>query len=290
MAALTRSQTASRTECSPIVLTKPWHPSAPQQIRRLIRRVAHNLIVFRGKEPVCCYINCLDLEKNEQCFGVPDHITTDRGPAFLSELWSALARLLGTTHHTTTAYNPAANGLVERFHKSLKPSLMASCTAEDWKYQLPWVLLGLRTAPSAPSAAEKTYGESLVVPGKLVTEDRHNPSVQRLCDMVSKSYRDPFRVLERNNKAFLLALSGRNDWVLIDWIKPALLEEDSDVTAAHPLPGHPSPQPGPRKQRAHGRPKKWPPSPAVRQPHAQSAPPLSSRSRGTLQRPSRYAD
>ncbi|XP_066965454.1 igE-binding protein-like [Macrobrachium rosenbergii] len=80
-------------------------------------------------------------------FGVPDHITTDRGPAFLSELWSALARLPGTTHHTTTAYYPAANGLVERFHRSLKASLMARCTAEDWKYQLPWVLLGLRTAP-----------------------------------------------------------------------------------------------------------------------------------------------
>ncbi|XP_066982761.1 uncharacterized protein [Macrobrachium rosenbergii] len=82
-------------------------------------------------------------------FGVLDHITTDRGPAFLSELWTALALLLGTSHHSTTAYNPAANGLVESFHRSLKASLMARCTAEDWKNQLPWVLLGLRTAPRA---------------------------------------------------------------------------------------------------------------------------------------------
>ncbi|XP_066949329.1 uncharacterized protein [Macrobrachium rosenbergii] len=64
-------------------------------------------------------------------FGVLDHITTDRGPAFLSELWSTLARLLGTSHLTTTAYNPAANGLVERFHRSLKASLMARRTTED---------------------------------------------------------------------------------------------------------------------------------------------------------------
>ncbi|XP_066938887.1 uncharacterized protein [Macrobrachium rosenbergii] len=265
-------------------------------------------------------------------FSVPDHITNDRGPAFLSKLWSALAWLLGTMHHTTTAYYPVANGLVERFHRSLKASLMAHCTAEDWKYQLAWVLLGLRTTPradSTPSAVEKTYGESLVVPGELVTEGRHNPSVQRLRDVVGKfapckrtytdrlatftplglastthvfvrddavrqpltrTYRGPFRMLQRNNKAFLLALSGRNDWVSIDWVKPALLEEDTDITAAHPLPGHPSPQPGPRKQRACGRPRKRPPSPAVRQPHAQSAPPLSSCSCGTLQRPSRYAD
>ncbi|XP_066978977.1 igE-binding protein-like [Macrobrachium rosenbergii] len=122
-------------------------------------------------------------------FGVPDYITTDRGPAFLSELWSTLACLLGTTHHTTTAYNPTANGLVERFHRSLKVSLMARCTTEDWKYQLPWVLLRLRTTPRVngnPSTAEKIYSEPLVVPGGLVTEDRHNPSIQRLRDIVGK--------------------------------------------------------------------------------------------------------
>lgn len=93
-------------------------------------------------------------------FGVPDHIT-DRGPAFLSELWTALAHLLGTTHHSTTAYNPAANGMVERFHRSLKASLMARCSSKDWKYQLPWVLLGLRAAPRPngdPSSRKKSTG------------------------------------------------------------------------------------------------------------------------------------
>ncbi|XP_066958317.1 uncharacterized protein [Macrobrachium rosenbergii] len=164
---------------------------------------------------------------------------------------------------------------------------MACCTAEDWKYQLQWVLLGLRTATrpdSAPSTAERTYGEPLVVPGELVTEDHHNPSVQRLHDIVGKfapckrtytdrlvtftppslsftthifirddtvrppltrPYRGPFHVLERNNKAFLLVLHGKNDWVLVDHIKPALLEEDTDVTSPHPPPGQLSPQPAP---------------------------------------------
>ncbi|XP_066969994.1 uncharacterized protein [Macrobrachium rosenbergii] len=191
---------------------------------------------------------------------------------------------------------------------------MARCTAEDWKYQLPWVLLGLRTAPradSAPSAAEKTYGESLVVPGELVTEDRHNPSVQRLRDIVGKftpckrtytdrsatftppglastthvfvrddalrppltrPYRGPFCVLERNTKVFLLALHGRNDWVSIDRVKPALLEEDTDVTALHPPPAQPSPQPGPRWGRRRGRPRKSQPTSAVRQTHTEAFP------------------
>ncbi|XP_066990858.1 uncharacterized protein [Macrobrachium rosenbergii] len=209
---------------------------------------------------------------------------------------------------------------------------MARCTAEDWKYQLPWVLLGLRTAPRAdgtPSTAEKTYGESLMVPGELVTEDRHNPSVQRLRDIVSKfapckrtytdrsatftppglastthvfvrddtvrppltrPYRGHFRVLEQDTKAFLFALHGRDDWVSIDWVKPTLLEEDTDVTAPHPPPAQPSPQLGPHKGRRRGRPRKSQPTPAVRQTHTEGVPPMSSRSRGPLQRPSRYAD
>ncbi|XP_066953385.1 uncharacterized protein [Macrobrachium rosenbergii] len=151
--------------------------------------------------------------------GTPILAYGTRGPAFLSELWSALAQLLGTRHHTTTTYNPAANGQVERFHRSLKSSLMARCTAEDWKHQLLWVLLGLRTAPRAdgtPSAAEQTYGEPLVVPGELL-------------------YRGPFHVLERNSKAFRLALPGKDDWVSIDRLKPAFLSESPDSDAA-PLP------------------------------------------------------
>ncbi|XP_068235650.1 uncharacterized protein [Palaemon carinicauda] len=47
---------------------------------------------------------------------------------------------------------------------------MARCTDEHWKAQLPWVLLGLRTAPLVdvvPSPMEKVYGEALTVPGEF---------------------------------------------------------------------------------------------------------------------------
>ncbi|XP_066940949.1 igE-binding protein-like [Macrobrachium rosenbergii] len=103
-------------------------------------------------------------------FGVPYSITTDRGPAFLSALWVSLARLIGTTLHSTMAYNPVANGMVERAHRSLKAALMGVCTDKRWKEQLPWVLLGLRTTLKTSgdiSPAEKVYGETLVVPGKF---------------------------------------------------------------------------------------------------------------------------
>ena len=53
-------------------------------------------------------------------FGVPSSITTDRGSQFLSAAWTQLMSTWGIRTHTTTAYHPEANGLVERLHRRLK--------------------------------------------------------------------------------------------------------------------------------------------------------------------------
>ena len=60
-----------------------------------------------------------------QLFGVPQHIVTDRGQAFRSHLWENMAKLTRLTHVYSTAYHPQSNGLVERFHHTLK----ARCSA-----------------------------------------------------------------------------------------------------------------------------------------------------------------
>jgi len=78
-----------------------------------------------------------------QRFGVPDTITSDRGPQFTSSLWSALCTLLSIRHSPTTAYHPQSNGLVERLHRRLKDSLKARAAGSDWFHHLPWVLLGI---------------------------------------------------------------------------------------------------------------------------------------------------
>ncbi|XP_061566754.1 uncharacterized protein LOC133420887 [Cololabis saira] len=65
-------------------------------------------------------------------FGVPSDITSDRGPQFISELWSSLAEALGVQVHRTTAYHPQANGLCERFHRSLKAALRAALSDGYW--------------------------------------------------------------------------------------------------------------------------------------------------------------
>ncbi|XP_068246520.1 uncharacterized protein [Palaemon carinicauda] len=58
-------------------------------------------------------------------FGIPEHITSDRGTAFTCQLWTSLGNLLGITLHQAIAYNLAANGMVERFHRTLKAAVMS---------------------------------------------------------------------------------------------------------------------------------------------------------------------
>ena len=94
-------------------------------------------------------------------FGVPSTISSDRGAQFTSSLWAALSTLLGITHNRTTAFHPQSNGIVERFHRTLKSALRAKLTGPNWVDELPWVLLGVRTTPKedlATSSAELVYG------------------------------------------------------------------------------------------------------------------------------------
>ena len=102
-------------------------------------------------------------------FRVPSIILTDRGAQFESALFHSLLKFLGSTHLRTTAYHPQSNGLVERFHRHLKPAIMAQRN-NGWYHTLPLVLLGIRAAFREDldcSSAELVYGTTLHLPGEF---------------------------------------------------------------------------------------------------------------------------
>ena len=103
-------------------------------------------------------------------FGIPSVVTTDRGRQFESTLWKELTHLLGCTRLRTTAYHPAANGLVEHFHQQLKTSLKAHQNTAHWVDSLPLVLLSIRSTLKEDlkcRAAELVYGTTLRLPGEF---------------------------------------------------------------------------------------------------------------------------
>lgn len=106
-------------------------------------------------------------------FGAPSTITTDQGSQFEARLFTALTNMIGCKRIRTTAYHPASNGLVERWHRSLKTALTCH-NDQRWGDCLSTVLLGLRTCYKddiKSSAAEMLYGMPLKIPGEFFTED-----------------------------------------------------------------------------------------------------------------------
>ena len=108
---------------------------------------------------------------------MPSQLSSDRGAQFTSEVWFATTKLLGIRLHHTSAYHPQANGLVEQLHRQLKNALIARIKGPDWADELPWVLLGIRTAPKDDlqcSSAKLVYGGPLSVLGDFLPSHSDN--------------------------------------------------------------------------------------------------------------------
>ena len=110
-------------------------------------------------------------------FGVPDTITHDRGTQFESQLFTRLVEIIGSNRIRTSAYNPRANGMVERFHRQMKGVLRCLKATSDWVELLPISLLGIRSTIKddlKASAAEMVYGSTLTLPADLVSAESTN--------------------------------------------------------------------------------------------------------------------
>ena len=170
---------------------------------------------------------------------------------------------------------PAVQRMVERFHRQLKAALRARCSGADWLEHLPWVLLGLRAAPkdeAGVSAAEATYGHSLVLPSQLQqpplapqappkkvdtirvakeNEKKKEVGIQEASHVymweeavigpLDATYCGPYRVLVREPKKLLLETGATRTWVSVDRLKP-------HTGAAAPTSAQPPPRGRPEKK------------------------------------------
>jgi hypothetical protein len=133
-------------------------------------------------------------------FGVPQILTSDRGPQFTSNVWFELCRMLNIRHRQTTAYHPEVNGAVEQLHRRLKDALKARAAAANWSEQIHWVLLGLRAQQredNGLSPAEAVYGSPLVLPNEFLKNDEI--SIDNMCKKFAVTIDAPAFSLPRHN-------------------------------------------------------------------------------------------
>ena len=119
-------------------------------------------------------------------FGVPLHIVTDQGRQFESQLMQHLSSVIGFHRLRTSAYHPQCNGMVERFHRTLKTSLKAR--KEDWLIALPSVMLALRCIPNEHGICPFTAvtGSSPLMPHSYFSHSSFIHSPQKLHTFVHK--------------------------------------------------------------------------------------------------------
>ena len=107
--------------------------------------------------------------------GIPDEMLTDCGSQFTAEVMKEVSRLLSLQQLTTTPYHPMCNGLVERFHATLKQMLRRMCAErpKDWDKYLPALLFAIREVPQESlgfSPFELLYGSKVRGPMAILRE------------------------------------------------------------------------------------------------------------------------
>ena len=133
----------------------------------------------------------------------PRQLLTDQGPEFESELFTELMKWMEIQKLRTTAYHPACNGVVERFHRTLNSMLgkMVNESQKDWDTRLPLVLAAYRATPhdsTGFSPNKLFFGRELRMPIDVLMDlppecvDRHTTPheyLKKLQDNAADAYR-----------------------------------------------------------------------------------------------------
>ncbi|CAK1595243.1 unnamed protein product [Parnassius mnemosyne] len=148
-------------------------------------------------------------------FRSPQTITTDQGRNFESNLFLKVLQTMGIKKIRTTAYHPQSNGIVDRWHRTLKTALKTRLSQHaKWIYELPIVLFGLRAtrADTSLSAAQLTYGCSIRLPCDFFISTSSNDQemnydfVTQLRESISKVLSSKHTSSHGNNKSVFIHL------------------------------------------------------------------------------------
>ena len=102
--------------------------------------------------------------------GVPEHVTSNCGPEFISRFFQSLGKALDMTLHFTSGYHPEGDGQTKCTNQTLEQYLCIFCNyqQDNWNTLLPLAEFAYNNAPSAttttsPFFANKCYHPNLTI-------------------------------------------------------------------------------------------------------------------------------
>ena len=112
--------------------------------------------------------------------GLPQEILSDQGSNFMSHLMKQVTEILGIDRIRTSPYHPQTNGMLERFHATLKSMIRKSSREKNqWDLYLPYACFAFRdTTHSATGYTpfQLLFGRDVRGPLSLLYEQLTKPS------------------------------------------------------------------------------------------------------------------
>lgn len=168
------------------VVTQPFRRVAIDIVGPLTRTARGNRFIltamdFHSRYPEAKAIRktdaptvCNELLEIFSRHGLPEEILSDNGSNFVSKVTEGLLEKLQIEHLRTSPYRPQTNGMLERFHSSLKRMLGKFPEVDkEWDIQLPFCLFAFRDTPhkaTGYSPFELLYGRQVRGPTLALRE------------------------------------------------------------------------------------------------------------------------
>src|ERR1700720_434001 len=102
--------------------------------------------------------------------GIPSHVTSDRGPEFVSHFFRSLGKALNMKLHFTSGYHPDGDGQTERTNQTLEQYLRMNCNyqQDNCKGLLPLAEFAFNNAPSATTGISPFFANKGYHPNRTV--------------------------------------------------------------------------------------------------------------------------
>ena len=114
--------------------------------------------------------------------GAPEHLLSDRGTNFLSELVQEVCKHLRIKKVNTSGYHPQTDGLVEKFNSTLISmiSKVAQSSGRDWDCHFPYLLFAYRVSvheSTKESPFYLLYGRDPRLPSEAILNQPSSPYI-----------------------------------------------------------------------------------------------------------------